>query len=157
MRDTHLTNAQKRTAVTLLWRRVGAAVWLVFVWITLMWLLWCFPVSRSVGGGVRTSYGALQWQTIKGGEQAGSAKLLPLGTVGRSRGRPVAAVFTLLISVAGTAFIVVYGNRTFRNLTPRWQCQNCGHTVSAGYPQSNVCSECGELPNLWQDPWAFWR
>jgi hypothetical protein len=29
--------------------------------------------------------------------------------------------------------------------------------VSGGFPRNNLCPECGELPNLRKDPWAFWR
>ena len=91
---------------------------------------------------MRTSYGILRWLDV---------------TDGVSRIHPVAATLTILTCAAVTAFMVVYGRRTQRNLTPRWQCQNCGHVVTDGFPQSNVCSECGELPNLQKDPWAFWR
>ena len=158
MRGKRLTKAEKRVAGILAWRRIGVLVCLAFVWIVLMWLLWCIPIARSEGVSARTSYGVLQWQEGKGSPgQAGTAgRVLPLGIAGSSRIRPVAVAFTVLISVAGTAFIVVYARRSLRNLTPRWRCQNCGHVVSDGFPQSTVCSECGELPNLQKDPWAFW-
>jgi len=149
------------------WLRIAVVVGLVFTWTTVVWTLSCFPYSRAVHGGVdiRTSYGLLRWFEVTARhKQAGIASLLPLETVGATRIRPVPAVISMAICVALTAFIAVYARRTLRNLTPRWQCQNCGYMVSAGIPRlnvcparSNVCPECGELPNLQKDAWAFWR
>jgi len=144
MRSKRRINAEKRAVPTLSWRQIGVVVLLVFIWITLVWVLSGFPCSRAVHGGttLRTSYGILRW--------------LDVTDVVR-RIHPVAASLTILACAAVTAFMVVYGRRTLGNLTPRWKCQNCGHVVSHGFPRSNVCSECGELPNLRKDPWAFWR
>ncbi len=149
MRGKRPVKTEKRTVSTLLRRRIGVVVGLVFVWATVVWVVSYFPYSRAHGGSVRTSYGVLRWFEVTAPrEQAGIASWLPLHTVGASRLRPVPATITLAICVAVTAFIVVYARRTFRNLTPRWRCQNCGYLVSDGFPQSNVCPECGELPNL---------
>jgi hypothetical protein len=144
MRSKRLTKAEKRAVPTLSWRQIGVVAWLIFIWIMLVWVVSGFPYSRAVHGGsrLRTSYSILRWLDV---------------TDGVSWIHPGAATLTILTCAAVTAFMVVYGRRTLRNLTPRWQCQNCGHAVSDGLPQSNVCSECGELPNLQNDPWAFWR
>ncbi|MHC5006373.1 MAG: hypothetical protein ACYTGF_03330 [Planctomycetota bacterium] len=139
-----MTKSEQRAVPTLSWRQIGVVAWLIFVWVTLVWVVSGFPYTRAVHGGARTrtSYGILRWLDV---------------TDGVSRIHPVAATFTILACVAVTAFLVVYGRRTLGNLSPRWQCQNCGHEVTHGFPRSTVCSECGELPNLWKDPWAFWR
>jgi hypothetical protein len=144
MCSKRLTKAETRITEILAWRRIGIVVWLIFVWGALVWVVSGFPYARAVHGGSksRTSYGILRWLDVTGGV---------------SEIHPVAATLTILICAAVTAFMVFYVRRTLRNLTPRWQCQNCGHVVSHGFPQSNVCTECGELPNLRKDPGAFWR
>jgi hypothetical protein len=158
MRSKRRIKAETHIAGSLGWRRIGVLVWLSLLWVMLMWLVWCFPLVRSDGISVHTTYGILQWQEGRSSRaQAGTVgRLLPAGIAGRSWINPVALAFSIVISAAGSAFLVVYGHRWLRNLTPRWKCRHCGHVVRDGFPQSNVCSECGELPNLQKDPWAFW-
>jgi len=131
---------------------------LTAMWVYLMWIVWCFPYSRPHDPGIRTSYGIMGWQEVTASdEQAGIASLLPLQTTGTTRFRPAAITFSVLLALGSTALIVSAAARAMRNLTPRWKCQKCGYVVSGGHPRSNVCSECGELPNLRRDMWAFWR
>ena len=160
MRDKPLNETEKRAVSILLRRRIGVITVLNLVWIVLMWFLWCFPHSRSVHGGkdIRTSYGILQWQDLTAaGEQVAIATLVPLRTAGTRRIHALAVTVTTVLCIGTTAFIGAYASRSMRNLTPRWRCQQCGYIVSAGSPRSNVCPECGELPNLQKEPWAFWR
>jgi hypothetical protein len=144
MHDRSLSKASRRGAPTHLWRRIGVIAGLSYVWATLLWILSGFPYARAVHGGahLRTSYGILRWLEV---------------TDGASRIHAGAATLTMLMCAALTALIVLYARRALRNLTPRWQCQNCGYNVSAGPPRSNLCPECGEPPNLQKNPWAFWR
>ena len=144
MRGRPLSKAEQRGVPTLFWRRVGVVAGLVFAWVTMVCVVSGFPYSRAVHGGahLRTSYGILRWLDV---------------TDGASRIHAGAATLTLVTCAAITAFVVAYAKRALRNLTPRWQCQNCGYNVSAGHPGSNLCPECGELPNLQKDAWAFWR
>ena len=142
----------------LLARRIAVIIGLTAVWAALMWLVWCFPYSRAYGGKIRTSYGVMKWQDVTDShEQVGVASLLPLRTIGARSFHPVAITFSALICVSATVLILSAADDTMRNLTPRWKCQKCGYVVSGGHPRSNVCPECGELPNLRRDPWAFWR
>ena len=143
MTPRSLTKAQQRVVTGLTWRRAGVTAWLLFVWATLTWLLFLFPYSRATHGKYGTAYGILRWLDVP-----------DKGTTAISIG---ATAWTVLIFGALTTFIVMWGYRSFRNLTPRWECQNCGFIVSGGFPRSNLCPECGELPNLRREPWAFWR
>ncbi len=151
-------NADGSARPTLVERRVAVIMGLMGMWAALMWNVWCFPYSRAYGPGIRTSYGIMRWQEVTAShEQAGIASLLPLQTTGTKSFRPVAITFSALFGLGSTALIVFAAARAMRNLTPRWKCQKCGYVVSGGHPRSIVCSECGELPNLRRDLWAFWR
>ncbi len=95
MRGKRQVKAENRAVSTLLRRRIGVVVGLVFVWATVVWVVSSFPYSRAVHGGsnVRTSYGVLRWLEVTAPhEQAGVASLLPLHTVGASRLRPTLIV-----------------------------------------------------------------
>jgi hypothetical protein len=158
MRHQPLSKPEQRTNSILRWRRIGVIAWLAYVWIILTWVLVCFPMSRAQRGPTRTTYGLLRWQVVTNwNQQTGIATVFPIGTTGRTKLRP-AALFVTTVTVLGlTAFLAAYGQRWLRNLTPRWRCQSCGYIITGGFPRLNVCPECGELPNLHQDAWAFWR
>jgi hypothetical protein len=143
MTERPLSEKDKRIVRNLRWRRIGVAAWLIFVWITLTWLVAGFPVTQATGRSVRTVYGLLRWLVVS-------------DTAGASVHRG-AAVITFLLCAGITLFLVGYAHRTFRNLTPRWRCSNCGFMVSGGFPRNNLCPECGQLPNLRKEPWAFWK
>jgi hypothetical protein len=150
-------NADGRADPARAWRRVAVIMRLTGMWAALMWIVWCFPYSRAYGPGIRTSYGIMRWQEVTAShEQVGIASLLPLQTIGARSFRPAAITFSALIGLGSAALIVSATARAMRNLTPRWKCQKCGYVVSSGHPRSIVCSECGELPNLRRDLWAFW-
>jgi hypothetical protein len=143
MRSKRLTKAERREVRTLSWRRFGVVAWSIYVWAMMVWVVSGFHHTQALGRArTRTSYGILRWLDV---------------TNGVSEIHPVTATLTFLACAAATAFMVVFVRRTLRNLTPRWECQNCSHVVSDGFPRSTVCSECGELPNLQKDAWAFWR
>jgi hypothetical protein len=143
MAERPLSEEERQTLKTLRWRRAGFAAWFIFVWATLVWLVALFPIARAAGASLRTSYGLLRW-------------LVVVDTGGYSVHR-TAATITFIVCGAITLFVAAYAHRTFRNLTPRWQCSNCGFIVRGGFPRNNLCPECGELPNLRKEPWAFWR
>ena len=158
MRRRPPINAGGSSPLTLVGRRVAVTLGLMAMWATVMWIVWCFPYSRPHSSKIRTSYGILRWQEVTDSrEQTGIASLLPLQTTGATRFHPVAFTWTALLALGSTALVVSAAARAMRNLTPRWKCQKCGYVVSGGHPRSNVCSECGELPNLRKDLWAFWR
>jgi hypothetical protein len=158
MRGQRQINAEKHRAGSLGWRRIWVLTRLAFVWLMVMWLVWCFPTIRRHGRSVRATYGIFQWYEWQGTRRQARAigGLFPRLILGRHRVNPVPLTVSIIISAGSTALVVVVTRRWLRNLTPRWKCQRCGHVVSEGFPRSNVCSECGELPNLQKNPWAFW-
>ena len=151
MRRKRPVKTEKRAVSTLLRRRIGVVVGLVFVWATVVWVVLSFPYARAIrdGSEARTSYGVLRWFEVTDiQEQVGIASFLPLHVVGTSRFHPMSAMISMAICVAVTVLIVAYARRWLRNLRPRWLCKNCGYNMSAGDPRSSVCPECGEPPNL---------
>jgi hypothetical protein len=158
MRHKPLSKPQQRADSVLRWRRIGVVAWLAYVWIILTWVLVCFPQSRARHGPTRYTYGILQWQVVTTRDrQTGIATMFPIGTTGRTDVRPVALFASTVIVLGLTAFLAVAGHRWLRNLSPRWRCQSCGYIITGGFPRLNFCPECGELPNLHRDAWAFWR
>lgn len=143
MPERPLSDQDRRTVRKLRWRRLGVSVWLLFVWVTLQWLLLVFPVERAVGPRLHTAYGLLRW--------------LEVTSPGAVTVRRPAATITFLLCAGITLFLAAFARRALGNLTPRWQCSNCGFFVRGGFPRNNLCPECGELPNLRKEPWAFWR
>ena len=142
MRGKRPVNTEKRTVSTLLRRRIGVVVGLVFVWATVMFVVLYLPYTKAVQGktNIRTSYGALRWVDVTDYNP---------GVVGKpthvTRIHPVVATMSMTICIAATLFTVVYGNNTLRNLTPYGRCNNCGYDVHTC--RSGRCPECGELPN----------
>ena len=124
-------------------RRRGIA-WLIIVWIGLAVILWVMPLQHKQYGELRSTYsGILHWKEAF--------------ISGRTKFHPTGLTATIALSVAATAWMAFAGGRIWRNTTPRWQCRYCGHDSSMASGDTNVCTECGRLPNEKKDPWAFWR
>lgn len=108
-------------------------------WVFTSWLIWFFPVTFAVHGGrsLRTTYGVLAWRAVTGESGSSYTRVfdgLLAGTV---------AIFLIV-----TAGFVLYAYRAKQNLLPRTICSRCGYDVGKSDPRTNVCPECGALPNL---------
>ncbi len=124
--------------------RMRGISWLTIVWFGLAVILWVMPLQRRQFGELRsTNFGILHWKQVS--------------VRGRTTIHGVALTTTIALSAAVTAWMTFAGGRIWRNTTPRWKCRNCGHDSSMASGHTNVCTECGELPNEKKDPWAFWR
>lgn len=159
MPDVELTESQRATLRRLRRRRLSAVAWALVAGAVLLWLVMAIPHSRYGGlAKYTTSYGAIRWtEVVSPAEQGGIAAVLPVGTVGLQRIYPVRLVISCALCGAIVWVIVLCVRRELRNLSPRWRCQWCGHVVGAGHPRTNECPECGALPNLKCESWAFWQ
>jgi hypothetical protein len=134
-------------------RRVRGLCYVAILWVSAGIVLWALPLPQKVGGRMGgaantksklrgTKYGALGWSEVRFG------KTMEI--------RPIRLAATISVSVVATAWMAFACGRIWRNTTPRWQCRYCGYDVAKALSTTSNCPECGRLPNLQKNPWAFW-
>jgi hypothetical protein len=126
------------------WQRAGTILVLMLVWMGLANLIWYVPIPHRVNGELRTMrHGVLLWKSVN--------------RSGRTEIHRPRLVGTSVLFLGTTAWLLLAVRRTCRNTRPRGICNACGYDTSTTRGDTNLCPECGSLPNLKQSVWAVWR
>ncbi|MHC5114159.1 MAG: hypothetical protein ACYTGP_07000 [Planctomycetota bacterium] len=141
--------------------RIGVLAGAIGMWLLAFVLLMCIGDAEETGwgGATRTTFGISGWMEVTSPrvEPLFIVELLVPGKGYQPEIHAGRATTAFIALAAISVFLFMFTRRSLGNISPRNQCGYCGYVVSDGSPLTNICPECGKLPNLHRDPWAVWR
>ncbi|MCP3904359.1 MAG: hypothetical protein GY715_12080 [Planctomycetes bacterium] len=139
--------------------RIGIVAAAIGAWVVVASVLIGVGRGEATRGGTLTTFGLSGWLEVKSPrlEAVQFVELLVPGKKFSPTVRPMRATIALLLLGALTVYLLVGTRRSLANLSPRSKCCYCGYVITDSSPQTNICPECGHLPNFHREPWALWR